>query len=391
MAFKKMEKPKYPPRLWALVGFPGSGKSTFAAQMRGPLLPIDADQRFTEVRALTESEVYKLSDIAADNGDVERIAALLAENMPGSQIGTIVVDSLTTIIAPLVTRAVLDNDAGVNKNRMAGFKDKALAMRTLQDAVSRWGTDCLWIYHLQEGRDANAKEQTTATVSRTELARLLRSLNLQLEVVQEKTRRGVKVVWARRGRVFPEVPVLWDDTGKWAGMPEKVEAAVYDGLSEQARNEIEQRTPATFASSEAAIAWGVDQGAFQTIQHSRNAYDKIKREQNPQSAEDMAALWTANVEYRLTAGQMDAPAETPDLPTETPAAPEEVLDRFFPRDDPAPAGSVDSNAFWTEFYALKTQGKLTNADRLRNAAEIKQAQQTGDWNTALQWLRTQVR
>ena len=29
MAFKKMVKQVYPPRLWALVGYPGSGKSTF--------------------------------------------------------------------------------------------------------------------------------------------------------------------------------------------------------------------------------------------------------------------------------------------------------------------------------------------------------------------------
>ncbi|MBN2003955.1 MAG: AAA family ATPase [Anaerolineae bacterium] len=391
MPFKKMEKPKYPPRLWALVGFPGSGKSTFAAQMRGPLLPIDADQRFIEVRALTDSEVYKLSDVAADNGDPEQIAALLAANMPGTQIGTIVVDSLTTIIAPLVTRAVIDNDAGRNKNRMAGFKDKALAMRMLQDAVSKWGTDCLWIYHLQEGRDAEAKKQTTATVSRTELARLMRSLNLQLEIVQDGARRGVKVAWARRGRAHPEVPVLWDDSGKWAGMPEKVEAAVYAGLSEQERQAIEQRTPTSFASPEAAIAWGVERGAFRTIQHARNAYDKLKREQTPQSAEDMAALWAANVEYRRASGQKDEDELAAEDPAPAPS-PEEVLEHFFPRDAPeATPDAVDANAFWTEFYALKAQDKLANAERLRNAAEIKQAQQSGDWNTALRWLRTQVR
>ena len=44
MAFKKMTKPEYPPRLWALVGYPGSGKSTFATQMRAPILVIDAEK-----------------------------------------------------------------------------------------------------------------------------------------------------------------------------------------------------------------------------------------------------------------------------------------------------------------------------------------------------------
>ena len=33
MAFQKMSKTQYPPRQWALVGYPGAGKSTFAAQM----------------------------------------------------------------------------------------------------------------------------------------------------------------------------------------------------------------------------------------------------------------------------------------------------------------------------------------------------------------------
>ena len=72
-----------------------------------------------------------------------------------------------------------------HKNRMSGFKDKALAMRLLQDSIGAWGTDVLYVYHLQSGRDANAQEVTTATVSRTELARLQRSLNVQLRVVED--------------------------------------------------------------------------------------------------------------------------------------------------------------------------------------------------------------
>lgn len=296
MAFQKMTATQYPPRLWALVGFPGSGKSTFAAAMRGPLLVIDADQRFREVLRLA-GEVYQLSETPSDNADPERIAALLAVNMPGADVGTIVIDSLTTIIAPLVTQAVLDNDAGRNKNKMAGFKDKALAMRLLQDAVSRWGTDTLWVYHLQAGRDENAKAQTTATVSKTELARLLRSINLQLEVIQEGDRRGVKVAWARRGRAGM---TLWDASGRWAGMPGKLEAAVYDGLSEAEQDALEGDAPAVFPNAETAIAWGLERGAFEALQHSRNAYDKLKREAQPRTAEAMRELWVVEVQRRVS-------------------------------------------------------------------------------------------
>ncbi len=232
MGFKKMERPKYPPRLWSLVGYPSSGKSTFAAQMIGPKLVIDADHRFTEVLGESQEDVYQLSDNPADNVDPDKITHILGKNMPGSGVKTVVVDSLTAIITPLVVQAMRDQDAGRSKNLVASFRTKALAMRQLQDAVTRWGTDVLWIYHLQDSRDGKAKELTRATISQTELARLTRSINLQLQLVTEgannQGRRGVKVIWARRGR---SGMTIWDDSGYWNGICEKVEAAVYDGLS----------------------------------------------------------------------------------------------------------------------------------------------------------------
>ena len=192
MPFKRLDITQVPRRLWALVGFPGSGKSTFAMQMRGPVLAIDADQRVDEVARLAKEGVYQLSDTPADNVSVERIAAHLRANMPGSDIKTIIVDSLTAIMAPLVTQAILDNDAGANKNRMAAWKDKALAMRLLQDSVGMWGTDALYIYHLQAGRDDKAREVTTETISRTEQARLYRSINLKLTMIANGSRRGIR-------------------------------------------------------------------------------------------------------------------------------------------------------------------------------------------------------
>lgn len=296
MAFKKFQNHKYPPRLWALVGYPGAGKSTFSTQLAGPLLPIDADGRFSEVLSLAQGDVYQLSDQASDNTDSEIIARLLERNMPGSEIGTIIIDSLTAIIAPLVTQAVRDNAAGRNKNRAAAFMGKALAMRTLQDAVSRWGCDVLWIYHLVDAMDAGAKEITRATLSPTERARLYRSLNLELHIIQEESRRGVKVHWARRGRAGM---ILWDDSGHWAGMPEKIEAAVYDGLTEADQAEIESTAPAAFPNPEAAIAWGLEQGAFDVLQHSRNAYNKLKADKQPANAAEMGLWWVEEIERRL--------------------------------------------------------------------------------------------
>ncbi len=352
MAFKKMVKDLYPPRLWGLVGYPGSGKSSFATQMRCPLLAIDADHRFQEVLHLAAGDVYELSGEAADNTDADRVAAQLARNMPGAQVGTIIVDSLTAIITPLVVQAMVDKDAGREKNLAAAFKTKALAMRQLQDAVTRWGTDVLWIYHLQDARDERGKALQRATISTTELARLTRSINLQLELVQDGQRRGVKVTWARRGRAGM---TLWDDSGTWAGMPERIEAAVYDGLSQAEQDKLEQATPATFPNAETAIAWGLEQGAFDVLQHARNAYDKLKRERHPKDAGEMAALWVADVQVRLAAqagaaGGEPSPDEQPPAPADTSgdagALPElppvaedpEDLNAWFPRGD-KPAGA----------------------------------------------------
>src|SRR5918993_1255622 len=124
MPFKKIVPNAYPPRQWAILGDPGSGKSTFASQMAGPILVIDADHRFTEVARLAQSDVFTVD--AAGN-EAESIAAELRANMAGGALKTFVVDTVAAIISPLIATAVIDNDAGVNRNKVAAFKPKALA------------------------------------------------------------------------------------------------------------------------------------------------------------------------------------------------------------------------------------------------------------------------
>ena len=295
MPFAQMERPKYPPRQWALVGYPGAGKSTFAAAMRAPLLVIDADHRFSEVVTLAGGPVYSVSDNPADHADPRRIAQLLAENMPGSGVRTVVIDSLTAIVAPLTTAAVMANDRNENKNRVAAFKDKALAVRLLQDGITAHGVDSLWIYHYRTARDAQARETVTTTIPAVELARLRRSLNLVLAITEEGGRRGVCVEWARRGR---SGLTLWDDSGRWAEMPERIETAVYDGLTQAEREKIEAGTPAGFSGPEEAISWGYEAGAFRDAVHAKNAYEKLKTEVRPASAGEMWAAWIKDVERR---------------------------------------------------------------------------------------------
>ncbi len=307
MAFSKMSKTSFPPRQWALVGYPGDGKSTFATQMRTPILPIDADHRFSEVAHHAAGEVYKLSNNPADNVNAEKIAAALKANMADSGVNTVVVDSLTSILSPLVAQAILDNDAGRNKNRVSAFKDKALAMRLLQDVITGWGCDVLWIYHLRDVRDAQAVEKKgTTSISAVELARLRRSLNMQLKVITKGAKRGILVEWARRGRSGIE---LWDESGKWAGFPERIEQAVYGGLTVEDMERIEGEDPTSFASVAIAIAWGDEKGCFNDAMHTQNAYDELKREKQPKTAQEMWSLWIAEVNKRV-AERNAPPVET---------------------------------------------------------------------------------
>ena len=292
--FKKMDKSAsvLPPRQWALVGYPGSGKSTFATQMAGPLLVVDSDHRFQEVARLAADDVFEVSEKPEDHGDAERIADLLKENIVGSGVQTIVIDSLTSILSPLVVEAIMDNDAGRNKNHVSAFKDKALAMRLLQDSITGTGCNTLWIYHLRDTRDAKANAVTTTSISVVELARLRRSLNMQLKIVEDDNGlRGVKVEWARAGQ---SGMTLWDESGVWADMPSKIEQAVYAyGVKEAEGPRI------MFAGPEDAIAWGFEQGCYRDAVHAKNSYDRLKADTKPASAAEMWRAWIAKVEQHM--------------------------------------------------------------------------------------------
>jgi hypothetical protein len=307
MGFTKVDKQAFPPRHWSIIGAPAVGKSSFAARMRGPILVIDADHRFGEVAGLAAGDVYQVSADPADHNDAERVAAALRSGMAGGvRVGTIVIDSLTAILSPLVSQAVMDNDADRNRNKMAAWKPKAMAMRLLQDNVTQYGADTLWIYHERDGRDAKGGEQTVATVPRTELARLQRSLNMRLRVViDDAGRRGVNVEWARSGRSGGTV---WDDSRSWVNMPERIEQAVYGGLSAEEQAKLADAVPTAFTGPDHAIGWGFEQGCFDAIQHARAAYDKLKGERKPKSAGEMWALWVEDVQRRMAEMEHETPA-----------------------------------------------------------------------------------
>lgn len=301
MSFPKMTRPKFPLRQWAIMGEPLTGKSTFAARMKAPILPIDADHRWDTVMDLVAGDSLQWTTNPADHTNVHQIAKVLNEGMDGT-VGTIVVDSLTNIVVPLITMAMMDFESGDAKNLAAAFHEKAVAMRLLTTTINSFGVPVLYIYHKSEARNERGQKVERESISKVELARLQAELGATFEIVMDGDRRGVRVVHCRRGR---EGMTLWDADFRqpWLGMPERLEEAMYGGLTEEQMRQIEAATPKVFKDPSAAWAWGIQQGAFTEPAHAKNAYEKLKADEQPESAEEMATLWVADVRRRVAEKQ----------------------------------------------------------------------------------------
>jgi hypothetical protein len=59
--------------------------------------------------------------------------------------------------------------------------------------------------------------------------------------------------------------------------------------------------PDVFPSPDAAVAWGVLQGAFPSLSAARVAYEMVRAERQPANARQMARLWAARVREALEA------------------------------------------------------------------------------------------
>jgi hypothetical protein len=195
---------------------------------------------------------------------------------------------------------VRGNEQGKNKNRIAVFKEKATAIRLLQDVVTGWGTDTAWIYHLVKGRDAKANEVVNTSITSLELSRIMRSVNMRIRLSRDGVYKA-EVIWARCGRCGV---VLEDTAGYWKDMPEKIEQAVYDGLSPEDLERMQAEAPEIFPSPAEAIRWGMDQldengrPVFKDEAHAQNAYEKVRRDVNPRSAREMRDAWVEEVVRR---------------------------------------------------------------------------------------------
>ena len=74
-------------------------------------------------------------------------------------------------------------------------------------------------------------------------------------------------------------------------MPTRIEEAVYENLSDEEKIKIESDEPSFFPSKKIAVQWGFERGGFSSLEESSLAYDKIKLEEKPKTAQEMAHYW----------------------------------------------------------------------------------------------------
>lgn len=82
----------------------------------------------------------------------------------------------------------------------------------------------------------------------------------------------------------------------------QAESAAQKEREAQAEEEGAPVAVEVFASAEVALAWGMDKGAFASIEQARQAYETVKREGQPANAHEMAAMWVAEVQHRVAHG-----------------------------------------------------------------------------------------
>lgn len=265
-----------------LVAYPNAGKTTFAAAFLNKpgkvSVVVDADGRFDEVVS-SEMGFVKLSDEPSDNLRPKQILDICNKSMPNDKIGGFLVDSVTAILEPIILDIQRKVEEGKEKGAR-GYAEKSNAMKFLSAALSPWGTDVVYVYHYRDRGNTSGTIEKTTTITTLELARLYRNINMKVEIVVDANgKRGVKVLEARGGRTGM---TIWDDSGKWVNIRQRMEEAIWGGLTKEEQDTLVSDTTVRFGSPEQAIAWGYNYSQdttnfFDDAAHAKASYEKLKK------------------------------------------------------------------------------------------------------------------
>ena len=169
-------------------------------------------------------------------------------------------------------------------------------MKNLRLELFGYGKNVVLIYHTHLRGDGMSSDISEAkTLSDMEIGRTNMFTNLTLLVVVDKN--GKHGVTIERNRFGHSGITIWDETGCWDGFWEKLLDEAYKGLSWDDMAKIASAIPTTFADKPAAWAWGAEQGCFNDVAHAANALEKLIRE-NDVEGDDLWASWVADVQRR---------------------------------------------------------------------------------------------
>jgi hypothetical protein len=339
MAFKKITEQKRDQRILALLlGDANTGKSTLLAQLPTPIAGVDSDGRMDEIAQLVSGgELYAQENLAEAN-DIDKALEWLEKNMPDSGVQSIVWDSITPVLLPIINRALdlaaMSPDGRKAEigtaNKSAVWEPKARAMRKIQ-SIQNYGVHCVWTAHYEPGRDHQGKEHERKTIPETELDRFTKVLNMKLRTIYKDGKYGVVIEWLRKRPGMKPI-VLWDEAGYFKGMWERILAVTSDNPKpEEPVTWADFGIDKAFPSPEVAIQLGTeqfeelpdgvkiyafgdslakatkkngDEGTNGVLVHARNAYEKLKRGEyegfkKPTSAGEMAEAWKALVARKI--------------------------------------------------------------------------------------------
>lgn len=220
---------------WSLAGEAESGKSTFAfAWLKSfrPAKPFayvwNLDGREQEyVKALGEGSVA-FPEVSDAYNPIEVLEAIEQDIAKGefAYVGGIVLDPLTNIYAAVAR-------VGQTK-KLEGSKDptnveKANTMANTLSAIMRPRLPLLIIYHrhLAAGKNPQDGKRSRDSISETEIERLDKALNAQLQTVCDKGRYGIIIKEAREKNMWTPL-TLWDEKDNYfEGMPQRIRNAIY--------------------------------------------------------------------------------------------------------------------------------------------------------------------
>lgn len=277
-----------PQRIHLIIkGREKSGKSSFVSEWVKPgvAVVIDADGRFQDsVPENSNTTFYPMSDTKEDMIEVDRIVKTMDRALPiiGSETTTIIVDTLTKILSPIID--------GIQKSssNVYGYAPKAKAMKDLRSCFNKWNAETIWVYHRSlyyreikkdDGRKDYVLDEKNS-LSNIEYSRIGADITLTLDLlVDENTqKRGVKVLEARKGR---QGFTYWDESGTWQDVRKNLEELIWGGLTKVEQDKMEDMRDEVLLSSEHAQKWawefsGKNGNFFSDAVHVENAYNKCK-------------------------------------------------------------------------------------------------------------------